>query len=297
MEESRSLTVFRASDGNNVRFEYHDALYNTADLARRYAKAGYPDRYVVFTEKQATSSLTGSRLSEGEFERGVFLSCILRPSLFPSQAGLIGPLSTLALATALENHTKKQIGIHWLNDIFCDGKKIGGCRIEGKLDNHTSYEYMIVTFGVRIDDKNFPPLLKDMVMKVFDSSSLSIGTIIAKNILNKFFTFYRDIRSASKYMDAYKNKLSIMNKKVKYINNGTKIPARVVDVDKPSGNLVLRLRTGDLIKVSSPTQFVPVKFYIDPIFDLKFNTKDFGSKIKRSFRFFKFNIFKKSSDS
>lgn len=297
MEESRSLTVFKASDGNNIRFEYHDALYNTADLARRYAKAGYPDRYVVFSEKQATSSLTGSRLSEGEFDKGVFMSCILRPSLFPSQAGLIGPLSTLALATTLENHTKKKIGIHWLNDIFCEGKKIGGCHIEGKLDSHTSYEYMIVTFAVRIDDKNFPPLLKDMVMQTFDSTSVSIGTIIAKNILNKFFTFYRDIRSASKYMDAYKDKLNIINKKVKYLSNGTKISARVVDVDKQSGNLVLKLRTGDLMKVSSPTQFVPAKFYVAPIFNIKLNTKDLDFKIKRSLRSFISNIFKKSSNS
>ena len=283
MDESRTLTVFRASDGNNVRFEYHDALYNTADLARRYAKAGYPDRYVVFTERQATSSLTGSRLSEGEFEKGIFISCILRPSLFPSQAGLIGPLSTLALATALENHTKKKISIHWLNDIFCDGKKIGGCHIEGKFDGHTSYEYMIISFAVRLDSKNFPPLLTDMVKQVFEPANLSIGTVIAKNILNKFFTIYKDIRSASKYMEAYKNKLSLLNKKVRYISGDSKIPARVVDVDKQTGNLILKLRRGDLIKINSPTRFVTVKFFANPLFN--FIAKIINSAAERMKRF------------
>ena len=298
MDESRSMTIFRASDGNNVRFEHHDALYNTADLARRYAKAGYPDRYVVFTEKQVTSSLTGSRLSEGEFEHGVFISCVLRPSLFPSQAGLIGPLSTLSLATALENHTEKKIGINWLNDIICEGKKIGGCHIEGKLDDHTSYEYMIVSFAVRLDDKNFPPLLTDMVKQVFEPSNRSVGTIIAKNILNKFFTIYKDIRSASKYMEAYKNKLVLMNKRVKYVNENLKTSARVVDLDKTSGNLVLKLKSGELVKVNSPTKIISIKFFADSIHDSKskHNTKNSKFDIKKAFKSLKIKVLKKPSD-
>lgn len=290
MEESRSLTIFRASDGNNVRLEYHDALYNTADLAKRYAKAGYPDRYVVFTEKQATSSLTGSKLSEGEFERGIFISCVLRPSLFPSQASIIVPLSTLALATALESHTEKKIGINWLSTIICEGKKIGGCHADGKLNgDRTSYEYMIVSFAVRLDDKNFPPLLKDMIKKVFEPSNVSIGTIIAKNILNNFFNIYKDIRSSSQYMEAYKSRISLMNKKVKYISNDTRIKARIVDVDKQNGNLILKLKNGELIKVTSPKRFIPIHFGMESVGNIDFK------KIS-PFRFLKsisaFNFFK-----
>jgi hypothetical protein len=42
----------------------------------------------------------------------------------------------------------KEIGIGWISDIFCDGVKIGGATIEGKLESRTSYEYLILSFAV-----------------------------------------------------------------------------------------------------------------------------------------------------
>ena len=143
-------TSFRDSDGNIIKFEYRDSLHSTTELAREYARSGYPDRYVIYTELQGTSSITRTKLPEGEMEKGIFISCILRPSIFPSQAGILGPLAAVALATALEEHTEKKIGIGWVSDVYCDGVRIGGAAIEGKLDNHAAYEYLIVSFAVRI---------------------------------------------------------------------------------------------------------------------------------------------------
>ena len=82
---------FRTSDGNTVKLEYHTSLPSTAKLAKDYANSAYPDRYVVFAERQTAVSATGAPISEGDSESGLFLSCILRPSIFSSQAGSIGP--------------------------------------------------------------------------------------------------------------------------------------------------------------------------------------------------------------
>ena len=53
---SANTISFRASDGNTVRVEYRESLPSTAALAKEYAKSGYPDRYVVFAEKQTAVS-------------------------------------------------------------------------------------------------------------------------------------------------------------------------------------------------------------------------------------------------
>ena len=82
------LTSFRASDGNVVKIEHFKDLPSTVELAREYAIAGKADRYVVFAERQATSNIIGTRLSDGAYEKGIFMSIILRPAIFPSQAGL-----------------------------------------------------------------------------------------------------------------------------------------------------------------------------------------------------------------
>ena len=252
----QNLFTFRASDGNTVKMEYSPSLPSAALLAKEYATSGVKDRYIVFTERQTAISALGTPLSEGESESGIYISCILRPSIFPSQAGLIGPLSALAFASALEEHSPKKFGIGWVSDIYCEGKKIGGCFVEGKLDSFTSYEYLIINFAVKTDKDNFPPRLTDMVRQVFEDGNISVGMIMAKTIINRFFNIYRDLKNPGKNMEKYKERFVLLGKKIKYIEDGKKKPARVVSIDKTNCTLNIELRDGRQIAVNSPSTVV-----------------------------------------
>ena len=247
------IISFRASDGNTVRLEYRSSLPSAVELAKEYARSGKPDRYAVFTERQTAVSSTLSPLSEGESEQGLYLSCVLRPSIFPSQAGIVGPLSALAFANALEEHTTKKLGVGWVSDIYCDGRRIGCCSVEGKLDDLTSYEYMIVTFSVRLDQKNFPPRLTDMVRKVFEDQNLSVPMIMAKTVLNKFFAIYREIKNPGKHIEAYANKFALAGKKIRFLEDGKKKPAKVVGVDKTNLALIIETKDSKKIRITSPS--------------------------------------------
>lgn len=251
-----NIISFRASDGNTVRLEYKDSLPSAASLAKDYAQAGYPDRYAVFTERQTAVSSTGEILSANESERGVFLSCILRPSIFPSQAGCIGPLSAVALAAALEEHTMKDIGIGWISDIYCDGVKIGSTSVEGKLDNFTSYEYLVVNFAVKLDPRKFTPRLTDMVRRVFEEGNQSIQMIMAKTVLNRFFAIYKDIKSPAKHLNHYVDRFALKEKKIKYIEDGKKKTVKVVDINKENLTLLIETKDGRRINVSSQSSVI-----------------------------------------
>ena len=96
----------RASDDSIVTLECHDRLASTAKLAREYAANGYPDRYAVVSEFDD---------ERGADKRGIYLSCILRPSFFPSQAPLLTALAAVSFVTALEEHTQKRLGIGWVS--------------------------------------------------------------------------------------------------------------------------------------------------------------------------------------
>ncbi len=237
---------FRASDGNTVKLEYRSSLPSTSDLARSYANVGYPDRYAIFTEQ-----ITGENSA-----KGMFLSCILRPSIFPSQAGMVAPLAALAVATALEEHTDKEIGIGWVSDIYCDKLKIGSCSVEGKLNDYTSYEYMIVTFATSLDEKHFPPRLSDMIKQVFEADNSSVAMIIAKNVLNKFFTIYREIKSPEKHMDAYADKFALKGQKIKYLVDGKKRHGRIITLDKKNCTLLIEDKDGNAMRIISPSGII-----------------------------------------
>ena len=252
-------TSFRDSDGNIIKFEYRDSLHSTTELAREYARSGYPDRYVIYTELQGTSSITRTKLPEGEMEKGIFISCILRPSIFPSQAGILGPLAAVALATALEEHTEKKIGIGWVSDVYCDGVRIGGAAIEGKLDNHAAYEYLIVSFAVRIRDKDFPPRLSDMIRRVFESENISIPMIIAKTVINKFFSVYSGLKSPQKHIDLYRSKFLLFGKKIKFIKDGKRHIGRVTELDSKTCGLFVDTGRGGVVQITSPSGVIVPK--------------------------------------
>lgn len=224
----------RESDGSIVTLETHRALPSTVTLAREYAKEGKPDRFVVFSD--------GRLLSDGSIENGIFMSMLLRPSFFPSQASLLGCMTGAAVISALEEHTSSQLGLGWVNDVYCDGKKIGSASIEGKLDDFKAYEYLIITVSLKFDEKLFPPRLTDLIVEVFESGKSSIPLIIARNIISKFLRFYTNIKNSAKFMDIYTTKFVLRGRKIRYEYNGKKRRCRVQSVDANTGALIVNLR-------------------------------------------------------
>ena len=259
MSEHPIISTARVGDGTNVKIEYHKMLYSTSELAKKYASEGYPDRYAVFAEAQGTSKITGTKLGDGEFEKGIFISLILRPSIFPSQAGLLGHLTAVGLISALDEYSAKPLGLSWVSDIYCGGVRIGGSSIEGKLDSYSSYEYLIINVAVRLDKESFPPRLTDMIRKVFGEDCQSVPMIIAKSVLGKLMLAYSAIRNPAKYMDEYRRRFILEGEKIKYIDGDKKRSCRVVDINRDSGSLIIELKGSRQIEIKSPSQVIMPK--------------------------------------
>ena len=251
------IMTMRAVDGSVVKLECHDSLPSTLRLARQYAKNSrdYPDRYVIFSEERRTVTEKGKTI----VERGIFMSLILRPSMFPSQAGLLSSLAAVAFATGLEEHTTRKIGIGWVSDIFCGEKLIGKASIEGKLDDFTAYEYLIVTFAATLSEEDFPPRMTDLVRQVFEPENTSISLIIAKHILNNFFSFYPNFRYHKKFMDIYQRKFALRAEKIKYLDGDRRESCKVLGVDADNCSLIVENRKKAIMHIASPNKVITPK--------------------------------------
>ncbi len=254
----KNISTYRESDGSVITFESHTSLRSTADVARRYAKDGFPDRYVVFTDRKNKVKASKKNL-ELETECGLFMSCILRPSIFPSQASLLNAMSAAAMAAALEEHTVKKIGIGWVSDIYCEGIKIGKVSIEGKLDDYTAYEYIIVSFECKISKENFPYKLDDMIRTVFDDINTSVNMHIARNILSKFFKMYANLKTPTKFMSEYTQRFALRGIKVKYKSGEKWKTHKVLSVDSKTGSLIIDNGKKPNIHVISPAMIITPK--------------------------------------
>ena len=248
-----TVTV-RVPDGGIARLEYHASLPSTVALAKEYANSGYPDRYIVFTDTLQTTDQT--KKNKPVKKHGVFLSCILRPSIFTSQVGLLPHLAAVAFVTALEEHTSKELGIGWISDIFCEGAKIGGITVEGKLDGEFNYEYIIISFSAELSEVDFPPRLADMVRKVFESENTSVSMIIAKNILNKFFPLFANLKNHVKFMEIYSKKFVQRSSSAKYMEGGKRKKCKILSVDLENGALIVESAEKKIIKLNSPKNIV-----------------------------------------
>ena len=237
----------RASDNSIVKLECHTRVESCAAIAREYAKSGGADRFAVISEYD---------FKNGGEACGVYMSLLLRPSFFPSQAGLLSSLATVALVKALEEHTTSRIGIGWVSSVYCEGKQIGGVTIEGKLDNYTTYEYIIINFSARLSAEDFPPRLTDLVRKVFESDNNSIATIIAKNILNKFFPLYANLKSPAKFMQTYHQKFILSGVKTKYIEDGKKKSCKVLSVRPEDCALIVEKRDKGILEITTPASVI-----------------------------------------
>ncbi len=244
MTANKNIVSYRESDGAIVKFECVEVQRDTAILAKEYAEAGFPDRYVVFTDKRIVND-------DGEIESGLYMSLILRPSLFPSQASLLGAMSAVATISALDEHTSRRLGLGWVSEIYCEGTRIGRVSVEGKLDNHTTYEYIIVSFAIKLSEREFPPRLTDMIKKVFESDNTSISMIIAKNVLSKFFKLYVNLKISSKFMDTYVQRFILHGVRIRYTDGERKRTCKILGVDNKSGALILEGRHDEIIRVHS----------------------------------------------
>lgn len=249
-----NTVTIRVHDGGIARLECHASLPSTVALAKEYAKAGYPDRYIVFTDTLEVTDDTKKK--KNTRKHGVFLSCILRPSIFTSQVGLLPHMAAVAFVTALEEHTSKNLGIGWISDIFCETDKIGGVTVEGKLDGEFNYEYIIVSFSAELSEESFPPRLADMVRKVFESENTSVSMIIAKNILNKFFPLFANLKNHVKFMEIYSKKFVQRSCSARYMESGKRKKCKILSVDLENGALIVEGADKKIIKLNSQKNII-----------------------------------------
>lgn len=251
-----NVLTFRVADGNVIQLEQYDTLPSTVTLAREYAKNGYPDKYVVFSQKQGVAENAEEKKRKEVVEEGIFMSCILRPSFFPSQSGFLGVLTALSMIDALSAHTDHKLGLGWVSDVYCEGRKFASASFEGKIDSHSSYEYLIVSFKILLQEENFPPRMTDIVRRIFEEDSSSLSLMIAKNVLSKFFSLYPYVKTPEKFMEAYQRKFILRGVRTKYLSPTKTISCRILGVDAESAKLIVELPGGEIEQISSRSQII-----------------------------------------
>ena len=86
---------------------------------------------------------------------GIWASLVLRPGISARQLGSVGMLASLSLCLGIEQHTGLKPLIKWPNDLYLDGKKLGGVLCEADW-RAGQLQYLVLGFGLNVNVEKFP---------------------------------------------------------------------------------------------------------------------------------------------
>lgn len=200
--------------------------------ARRRALEGAPEGTVVVAEEQTRGKGRPGKSFYSPASTGLYLSIVLRPSLRADQAQYLTTAAAVAGARAIERVAKKEALIKWVNDIYCEGKKVSGILTEGAIDMESGcFEHAVLGIGVNVKspEDGFPAELAEVAGVICDDGRGAVRSELAARILVNFWELYQTIESRSFY-EEYRNRCFLLGKPIVVTRNGTRIRARAVDL-------------------------------------------------------------------
>lgn len=121
--------------------------HSTMDIAHELARDGAAAGTIVIADTQTAGRGRSGSKWVSERGEGIWLTLIERPD--PSALDVLSIRVGLGAARALDLFAEEPIRIKWPNDLFSDGKKLGGILIEARWRN-TDLEWVAIGVGVNV---------------------------------------------------------------------------------------------------------------------------------------------------
>ncbi|MDD5137129.1 MAG: biotin--[acetyl-CoA-carboxylase] ligase, partial [Candidatus Omnitrophica bacterium] len=133
----RSVISYRKVDSTNI-------------VAYELAEKGMKEGTVILADEQVKGKGRHGRHWSSPSKGGIYMSCILRPSIAPSEISRITLLAAIAVAQAIRDITSLEVTIKWPNDIMIDRKKLCGILTEMKAEQD-SVDFVVLGIGINVN--------------------------------------------------------------------------------------------------------------------------------------------------
>ena len=130
---------------------HREETASTADLARQLIGRGAAEGTVVIAERQTAARGRMGRAWRTTPGKAIALSVILYPTFPPAEAPLLSLGVGLAAARAVENAAGVRPQLKWPNDVYLNGRKLGGILVEmaGELDR---VRWTVASIGLNVNN-------------------------------------------------------------------------------------------------------------------------------------------------
>ncbi len=221
MSENASVLpifVYKSTDSTNMR-------------AKEAAGSEEFSRAVFVAERQTRGRGRLGRSFSSKRGKGLYLSLLTEGGI-PAERGI--DITTYMAVTArdvLAELTGLDVKIKWVNDLYVNGKKVGGILTEGETDADGMLKYAICGIGINLKKQKFDAELQSIATTVEDECGASpdINTLLGKLISR----FYEELETAGtrELADRYRAHSTVIGRSVTVIKKSEQYPATVTGIN------------------------------------------------------------------
>lgn len=215
-----------------------DSVDSTNEYLKRLSSLSPEPFLLVSTLTQSHGKGRMGRSWKDEKNKS-FLGSFLIP--YTEKSFQVGFLAASAAANLIKIKYDLSAKIKWPNDIYLDGKKLGGILSEKSRD------YLITGIGINLNQREFPAELKEIAISLYLKKKFEIDAAEWRNDYSEcFFSFYQEWEGNRPLF--LKNRvepiLEWVGKKIEVVHlDGTSIEGIYEGIDE-NGFLVLKTHAG-----------------------------------------------------
>lgn len=140
---------------------YFEKLGSSNDKLYELARGGAPEGTAIIAETQTAGRGRDGSSWYSPPGLGLYLSVLLRPSLPAIRLAGITLALGEAAAQAIEQVSPARIQLKWPNDLFCNGRKVGGILVDNPGD------FLVAGLGINANNELIPLELCDTASSLY----------------------------------------------------------------------------------------------------------------------------------
>lgn len=231
--------------------QVHSCVTSTNRLAKTCAEQGAAEGTVIIAAQQTEGRGRLGRSFCSPPDTGLYMSVVLRPKIPASEALSITTAAAVAVCRAIEAVSPHAAQIKWVNDVFCEGKKVCGILTEASLDTETgglSYAVLGIGINVHTPRGGFPPEIADIATALFEEEGGDRSRLAAA-VLDAFFEEYTRL-GEGRFVEEYRRRSLLVDRPVTVKTSAGDRGATALGVDEEC-RLLVRYDNGETARLSS----------------------------------------------
>lgn len=240
---------------------FFQKVSSTNAVALRLASRGEPEGTLVLALEQ-TEGYGRMRRAWHSPPGGLWFSLILRPRITAERLVGLTLLSSMALVRALRKLLQIPVVLHWPNDIYLRGRKMGGILLEGRRTS-SGPDYFVLGVGLNVNQKitDFPQDLRSTATSLLEELGRAVELpFLLEGILPVLEEGYLDFqeRGLQPYLSELKSLCITIGRNVKVIQ-GTEEWEGIAQDLTGKGTLLIRDTAGKIRELLSVDRILLVE--------------------------------------